>query len=53
MERDSLATRLAQAEVEIERLRAAVVTANDATEKATTAAVTAETTAWDATQTAA
>jgi chromosome segregation ATPase len=41
-ERDSHATRLAQAEAGIEKLRAAVTTANDAIEKATTATATTE-----------
>jgi hypothetical protein len=50
-EPDSLATRLAQAEVKIEELRAAEMTANDTTKRATTAAAT-EATARDATQTA-
>jgi uncharacterized phage infection (PIP) family protein YhgE len=46
---DSLAMRLAQAEAEIEELRATVATANNTTEKATTATAIA----WDATQTTA
>jgi chromosome segregation ATPase len=45
-----LATRRAQAEAEIEKLRAAMASPNEATKRATTAAATAETTAWDAAQ---
>jgi hypothetical protein len=41
---------LAQAEAEIEELRAVVATANDAAKKATTATSTAEAAAWDAAQ---
>jgi hypothetical protein len=41
-ERESLKTRLAQAEEKIEELRAATTTANEAAEKATTAAAAAE-----------
>jgi chromosome segregation ATPase len=52
-ERDSLATRLALAEVEIERLWTTAVTATDTTEKAIATATTAEAAARDATQTAA
>jgi chromosome segregation ATPase len=53
MERDSLASRLALAEAEIKRLRAAAASAGEEAERAKTAAATAETTARDATQAAA
>jgi chromosome segregation ATPase len=52
MERDSLVTRLAQAAAEVTELRAAVATANDGTEKATAAAVTAKAAARDTAKTA-
>jgi chromosome segregation ATPase len=52
-ERDTLATRLDQAEAEIERLRTASMTANEAAERATTSAAAAEATSQDAAQTAA
>lgn len=51
-ERDSLETRLAQAEAKIEELRAAAVTANDVAEKATTTTATVEAAARDVAQTA-
>jgi hypothetical protein len=51
-EQDSLATRLSQAEAEMEELRAAVATSNDTAKKATTTTTT-EAAAWDAAQTAA
>jgi chromosome segregation ATPase len=53
MERDALATRLAQAGAEIKRLRAAAMTANEGVEKSTTAFATAEAATRDAAQTAA
>jgi 2-oxoglutarate dehydrogenase complex dehydrogenase (E1) component-like enzyme len=52
-EQDVLATRLAQAEAEIERLQAAAMSANETTEKATTAITATEAAASDATQDAA
>jgi hypothetical protein len=52
-ERDSLASRLALAEAEIERLCAAAASAEEAAERAKTVAATTETIARDATQTAA
>jgi hypothetical protein len=52
-ERDSLASRFALADVEIEKLRAAAVSAKEAAERAKTAAATAETTAREAAQAAA
>jgi hypothetical protein len=52
-ERDSLASRLALAEAEIKRLRAAATSTEEAAERAKTAAATAETVARDATQAAA
>jgi chromosome segregation ATPase len=52
-ERDSLASRFALAEAEIEKLRAAAVSAKEAAERAKTAAATAETTAREAAQAAA
>jgi chromosome segregation ATPase len=51
-ERESLETRLAQANVEIKELRAVVVTANDIAEKATTATTATEAVAQNAVQTA-
>jgi hypothetical protein len=51
-ERDSLASRLALAEVEIKKLRVAAASAEEADERAKTAVATAETTAREASQTA-
>jgi hypothetical protein len=52
-ERDSLAPRLALAEAEIKKLRAAATSAKEAAERAKTAAATTETAARDAAHTAA
>jgi predicted nucleic acid-binding Zn-ribbon protein len=52
-DRDALAVRLALAEVEIEKLRAPAVSANEAAERATTTVAAAKATAQDAAQTAA
>jgi predicted nucleic acid-binding Zn-ribbon protein len=52
-ERDSLASRLALAKAEIEKLRTATVFAEEAVERAKTAVATAETTAREAAQAAA
>jgi predicted nucleic acid-binding Zn-ribbon protein len=49
-DQDALATRLALAEAKIEKLRVAVMSANEAAERATTAAAAAEATARDAAQ---
>jgi hypothetical protein len=51
-ERDSLASRLALTEAEIEKLRAVAASAEETAERAKTAAATAETTAREAFQTA-
>jgi predicted nucleic acid-binding Zn-ribbon protein len=52
-ERESLETRLAQAKADIEELRAVMVTANDVTEKATTATTAVVAATQNAAQTAA
>jgi chromosome segregation ATPase len=52
-EQDSLASRLALAEAEIEKLQVAAMSAEEATERAKTAVATAETSAREASQTAA
>jgi chromosome segregation ATPase len=52
-ERDSLALRLDLAEAEVEKLRAAVASAEEATERAKTTAAATETAARDAAQAAA
>jgi hypothetical protein len=53
MERDALATRLALAKAEMEKLHATAMSTNEALERATTAVAAAEATARDATHTAA
>jgi chromosome segregation ATPase len=50
---DSLASRLALAEAEVEKLRAAVAFAKEAADRAKTAAAATETAAWDCAQAAA
>jgi chromosome segregation ATPase len=51
-ERDLMTSRLAPAEVEVEKLRAAVASIKEAAERAKTAAATTEIAAWDAAQAA-
>jgi hypothetical protein len=49
-ERDSLASRLALAEAEVEKLHAAAASAEEAAERAKAAAAATETSAWDTAQ---